>query len=254
MFVWICVSVRRTRGGTKRDRPQSGRSIPSQRIRIDAPGQRAGVIAAAAGGRVEEAIVLAADPRLRRGGFLKAVAGGLAVAGTLWVKRPGEIATAAPGRSARQDRAILNFALLLEYLKESFYKEAVAEAALTGELKQFAEIAGDHERAHADALRQVLGPHARARPQFHFGSRTRNRQKFQATAVALEDLAVAAYNAQAANLTKEALALAIKIVSVEGRHAAWIRAVAGEEPAPTAADPGEGVAAVTAALQRLNIR
>jgi hypothetical protein len=115
-------------------------------------------------------------------------------------------------------------------------------------------VAGAHERAHAAFLARRLGKHARPRPKLDFGASTRTRAKFVPTARALEDLAVAAYNGQAANLTKEGLADAVRIVSVEGRHAAWIRAVAGDAPAPRAADPGEAPAAVTAALRRLNIR
>ena len=65
----------------------------------------------------------------------------------------------------------------------------------------------------------------------------------------LENLGVAAYNGQAANLTKRALAPAAEIVSVEGRHAAWISDLAGELPAPHAADPGKSAGEVVSALQ-----
>ena len=52
----------------------------------------------------------------------------------------------------------------------------------------------------------------------------------------LEDTAVAAYNGQAANLTKPVLQAAATIVSVEARHAAWIRDIVGEPASPQAAD------------------
>jgi hypothetical protein len=169
--------------------------------------------------------------------------------------RLGSGAAAAAARpSAAQDRAILNFALLLEYLSGAFYEEALGNGVLRGEVREFAETAGAHERDHATFLKRALGSHARPRPAVQFGTGTRNAQKFVSTAVALEDLSVAAYNGQAGNLTKAALAPAVKIVSVEGRHAAWIRDLAGLEPAPRAADPGAGVTAVTAALRRINIR
>jgi hypothetical protein len=218
-------------------------------------GNKLAVSGTAAGGGASERIDIRSDPSVRRGGFLKALAGGVAIAGALWIQEGDGVADAAADRrSSAQDRDILNFALLLEYLKESFYSEALAKGGLSGDLERFARVAGGHEREHVQALKQALGSHARSRPAFHFGARTREPKRFQATAVALEDLAVAAYNAQAANLTTGALAAAIKIVSVEARHAAWIRAVAGEQPAPTAADPGEGVQAVTAALKRLHIQ
>lgn len=195
------------------------------------------------------------DPQqtLRRTGFLKGLAGGAVVAGGILFERGGADAATARQPSAAQDRAILNFALLLEYLKSAFYAEALAQGRLKGEVREFAEVAGGHERDHVQAIKGALGSHARRAPRFRFGVATRDPKRFQETAIALEDLAVAAYNAQAANLTKDALAAAIKIVSVEARHAAWIRALAGEEPAPTAADPGESVSAVTARLKRLHI-
>jgi hypothetical protein len=65
----------------------------------------------------------------------------------------------------------------------------------------------------------------------------------------LEDAGVAAYNGQAANLTRDVLGPAAEIVSVEGRHAAWIRDILGLEPAPRAADAGAESAAIVRELQ-----
>ena len=188
-----------------------------------------------------------------RGRFLKlAAAAGAVVATGTWAAGTEAAAVNAP--SAAQDRNIFNFALLLEDLKSGFYADALAHGRLHGEVKRFAEIAGAHERAHAAFLRRALGGHARPEAHFRFGALTRDRMKFVTAAAELEELAVAAYNGQAGNLTKGGLAGAIKIVSVEGRHAAWIRAIADEEPAPRAADPGIDVDAVTAALRKLHIR
>jgi len=172
----------------------------------------------------------------------------LAVGVTLGtVRRPSAAAAANP--SPAQDRAIFNFALLLEYLQAGFYTEAVKEGALTGEVRDFAEIVSGHERAHVAYLRRALGPHARPRPQFEFGQATRNERAFLKAAVLLENAGVLAYNGQAANLTKPALAAAAEIVSVEGRHAAWVSDLAGEPPAPRAADVGEPSAEVVRKLQ-----
>ena len=190
---------------------------------------------------------------VRRDGFLKGLAVvGAAVVGGGWFGEGRLLAAARP--SAAGDRDIFNFALLLEYLQASFYAEALAGGRLEGELKLFAEVVAAHEREHVRFLKRALGSRARPEPRFRFGQATREPRRFQSTAVALEDLAVAAYNGQAANLTRGGLAAAIKIVSVEGRHAAWIRDLAGQEPAPRAADPGADVAAVTAALRRAQIR
>jgi hypothetical protein len=148
-------------------------------------------------------------------------------------------AAAAPATpSAAQDRQILNFALLLEYLQDDFYSDALTRGGLTGELRHFAEVVGGHEREHVAYLRDALGANARIRPTFVFGDKTRNERSFLDAAVLLENVGVVAYNGQAANLTKPVLAAATEIVSVEGRHAAWISDLAGRAPAPRAADVG----------------
>ena len=171
------------------------------------------------------------------------VGGGALAAGLARAQRP----------SAAQDRKILNFALLLEYLQASFYEEALASGGLRGELREFATVVGEHEQAHVAFLRKALGAQAAEKPTFAFGDSTRQR-RFAAAAVALEDTAVAAYNGQAANLTKATLAAAATIVSVEGRHAAWIRDIAGEPPAPRAADPGIEAAQATRKLRTLGLQ
>ena len=150
----------------------------------------------------------------------------------------GEHAEPALSRpSAAQDAEILNFALLLEYVQSAFYAEGSQRAGLTGELLTYATTVGFHEQAHVDLLRETLGGAARKPPKLDFGDDTADAGRFGAAALKLEDLSVAAYNAQAPNLTHAALAAAARIVSVEARHAAWIRDLRGEVPAPEAAEP-----------------
>ena len=73
--------------------------------------------------------------------------------------------------------------------------------------------------------------------QANFKGTTENQTKFLKTAVAFEDLAVAAYKAQAPRLdSKEILAVAVSIHSVEARHAAWMRRLFGIVPAAAAFD------------------
>jgi rubrerythrin len=160
---------------------------------------------------------------------------------------------AGPGSSApspAQDVRILNLVLLLEYLESSFYTEAHAKHAFKGELRQFVTVVGAHEREHVAYLKKALGARARKRPRFDFGDATVNREKFIAAATALEDTSVAAYNGQAGNLTPDALAAAATIVSVEARHAAWIRSIAGELPAAEATDTPKTEAEVMRALRK----
>jgi Ferritin-like domain len=174
-------------------------------------------------------------------------AGAAAIAGfSLLGPRAGS-ARATP--SEAQDQAIFNFALLLEYLQAGFYGEAVDRGRLKGEVREFAEIVSGHERAHVKYLRNALGARARERPTFSFGDATQDERKFLDAAVLLENTGVAAYNGQAANLTKKALPAAAEIVSVEGRHAAWISDLAGVDPAPRAADPGASAKAVVSTIR-----
>jgi rubrerythrin len=167
-------------------------------------------------------------------------------------------AAAAPAKSAApskaQDARILNFALLLEYTEEAFYTEALQRAGLKGDLLQYAQVAAKQERDHRLLLQKVLGAQAAKRPSFAFGAKTRSAKAFTAAAIELEDLAVSAYNGQAANLTRDSLAAAATIVSVEARHAAWIRAISGLVAAPDAVD--KPVTAVEAArgLKQIGLR
>jgi hypothetical protein len=186
-------------------------------------------------GAVREALDDAASAS--RAGFLKhaAVAGGTIAAGGVLLGGLPKLVTAAP--SPAQDVRILNFALLLEYLEAEFYTQAAGSGALSGETAEFARVVGAHERAHVAFLRKGLGSQAGAKPTFDFKGTTENQARFQATAVLLEDTGVAAYNGQGPNLTKKTLGAAAQIVSVEARHAAWIRDIVRKNPAPAAFDP-----------------
>ncbi len=183
-----------------------------------------------------------------RSDFLKraAVAGGtIAVGGVILGGLP-KLVTAAPSPS--QDVQILNFALLLEYLEAEFYTQAEASGALSGETARFAKVVGGHERAHVAFLKKALGSKARSKPTFDFKGTTENQAKFQATAVVLEDTGVAAYNGQGPRLTKGTLGAAAQIVSVEARHAAWIRDIVRKNPAPVAFDEAKTKAQIEAAV------
>ena len=178
--------------------------------------------------------------RATRGQFLRratrTVAAGVAVGVGLTAGReisPGLALASSP----REDLAILNFALALEYLQAAFYTEAQRVGGLTGALAEQARVVGSHERAHVAALRTVLGRHAIARPHFDFRGATDSAKSFRATAVALEDLSVGAYKEQLPRIHSDRyLAAAVAIQSVEGRHAAWIRRLAGVLPAQHAFD------------------
>ena len=161
--------------------------------------------------------------------------------------RPG-LAASAPSPS--EDVRVLNFVLLIEYVQAEFYREAKTHSGLGSDVVEFAKVVGAHEDEHVAALQSALGAKARKRPPIQFGAVTSNRQKFLAAAIELEDLGVAAYNGQATNLTPKALLPAAEIVSVEARHAAWIRAIAGKVPATQPTDQPLSNQAALAALAR----
>jgi hypothetical protein len=178
-----------------------------------------------------------------------AVGGGAAAVGTVvgW----GLAGESLSAPSPKQDARILNFALQLEYVQAGFYEAALRSAGLTGELHEFARVAGAHERAHVAFLRRHLGHRADRAPTLRFGDAVRDPRRFAAAAVTLEDLAVGAYNGQGTNLSRPALAAAVEIVSVEARHAAWVRDIVGMLPAPRAQDALWSAAKATRTLTQL---
>lgn len=156
--------------------------------------------------------------------------------------------------SKAQDAKILQLVLQVEYTQVAFYEEALAQAQLSGDVREFAQTALGHERQHLAAVKKALGAKAGAKPRFAFGDKTRSAGAFMRAAIQLEDIAVAGYNGQAANLTKGTLAVAAEIVSVEARHAAWVRALAGEVAAPDPVDKPMTAKQAAAGLQTLGVQ
>jgi len=167
-----------------------------------------------------------------RGRFLRVGAAGAGTLALGSVLAAGVPRLGLSGTSQARDVEILNYALVLEELTAAFYQQALAKAGLSGELREYAQVAAGHERQHVQLLRKALGPNAR----FAFGKAVTSPQRFAATAIALEELAVAAYNGQAGNVSKPVLKAAAGIVSVDARHAAWIRAIQDRRPASQATD------------------
>jgi rubrerythrin len=175
-------------------------------------------------GALAEALDGLHDDRTRAGFLRGALLGGGALLAAFAAP-----ASAQDGKA--RDVSILNFALTLEELQAAFYTEVERNRVLRGALKRQADTVGAVERAHVAAFRTALGASAIKRPHFDFGGATEGSSAFRRTAVAFEDLAVAAYKGQAPRITSRAyLASALAIHSVEARHAAWIRRLAGKPP------------------------
>jgi rubrerythrin len=173
-------------------------------------------------------------------------------AGGIWLAGRAGPAVSAP--SPEQDERIFNFALGLEYVQAAFYEQAVEAGGLSGELRRFAEAVGEQERGHVEYLRDALGEAAPDEPTFDFGDVVTDEQHFVESAFVMEEAGVGAYIGQAANLTVPGVAAAAPVISVEARHAAWIRAIRGENPAPSAADTPRTAAQVQAALEGAGFR
>jgi Ferritin-like domain len=172
---------------------------------------------------------------LRHG--VRAAAVGIVAAGLLPEAAQARASKRDQAKANADDVAILNFALTLEYLQAAFYTQAERVGSLHGALAKQARVVGSHERAHVKAFQKTLGRAAVKSPSFNFHGVTDSPRSFRATAVAFEDLAVGAYKEQLPKIHSNAyLAAAIAIHSVEARHAAWIRYLAGIVPAEHAFD------------------
>jgi hypothetical protein len=154
----------------------------------------------------------------------------------------------------RRDVEVLNFALAFEELQATYYEGALRRLKLRGAWMEFAQVVGGHERAHVAFLRQTLGSAARPAPRLQLTREPADLEEFQRTAIVLEDAGVALYNGQAGNLSPRTLAAAAEIVSVEARHAAWARDLAGEVPAPDASDVPADIKQVRARLAKVGVR
>jgi len=193
---------------------------------------------------------------LDRNAFLRKSAlagGGLIAGGAFFTQYLGtaEALISKKRRSKTNDVKILNYALTLEFLEAAFYKQAVANKAYgsSADLKTFAETVARHEAKHVTFLKGALGSSAIKSPKFDFGDTVKDQAMFAATAQVLEDTGVNAYLGQAANiLQRPVLTAAGTIVTVEARHAAWIRFINKDVPAPADFDRGKSEGAILKAV------
>ena len=144
------------------------------------------------------------------------------------------------------DADILNYALTLEHLEDTFYREGLAnftadqfaaagfDATFYANLK---EVSAD-ETTHVSFLTAALtaaGATPVAACTYDFGALT--PATFVATASILEGVGVSAYLGAAADIMSAAyLTAAGSILTVESRHSSYIRASLGESPFPSPFD------------------
>lgn len=125
------------------------------------------------------------------------------------------------------DTAVLNYAFALEQLEAAFYTQVILTpySGISDEEMTLLTDIRNHEIAHREFFRKALNTAAIQDLQVDFSSIDfTKRDKVLAAAQTFEDLGVAAYNGAGKYITTPAyLGLAGKIVSVEARHAAFIR-------------------------------
>lgn len=180
-----------------------------------------------------------------------AVGGGAVVAGGAVMGARGDSGTSMAAPSRATDDDILNLFLLLERVQEGFYREALRVGRLTGDLLDFAKTVVEQETEHIAFLTERLGASARERPTLDFPLELlEGSDRFQDSAIELEEATIGAYVGQGANLTRDTMASIATLVAVEARQAAWVRDIAGVSPAPRAADPGRKSEEVLDALRQ----
>jgi hypothetical protein len=150
--------------------------------------------------------------------------------------------------SRANDVRVFQYALNFEYLQATFYTEteqAGTVAAMNQPKAVWARTLGAHERAHVRIIKDVLGEAAGKKPFFDFQGNTETEERFTRTAVAMEDLTTALLTGVTPTLKSRPLvAAAFSLLTVEARHAAWARHLAGIVPVLGAVDAPKPVAEV----------
>jgi rubrerythrin len=140
----------------------------------------------------------------------------------------------------RGDLEIVQYALTLEHLETDFYNAVIDAGVITDKaLAETATMIRDNEQEHVDALtatvKQLGGKPEK--PMTNFDAVLEGGPDMVLkTAADVENLGAAAYLGQAGRIkSKEILASALAIHSVEGRHAAALNSVVGRTIVPDGA-------------------
>lgn len=186
-----------------------------------------------------------------------AVAGGGALVLTLGNRVAFAQSTPTADAPFADDLEVLNYALTLEHLEAAFYRDGIALYSAYGTDifglstdENLAAIA-QHEVDHVDTLTKVitdLGGEPVAEGAYNFADAYASAEAFLATAAAVENLGVQAYDGAGQYISNpDLLAAAGSIVAVEARHAAYLNAITGAMPFPAAFETPLAPAEVLAA-------
>jgi len=155
-------------------------------------------------------------------------------------KSSGEPKQSSGGGSMKGDLEIVQYALTLEHLETDFYDAVIKSGVIKDKaLAEVATMIRDNEQEHVDALTKTveqLGGKP-MKPKTTFDAVIKGgAQKVLETAATVENLGAAAYLGQAGRIkSKEVLAAALSIHTVEARHAAALNKVVGKTIVPDGA-------------------
>jgi rubrerythrin len=142
--------------------------------------------------------------------------------------------------SAKGDLEIVQYALTLEHLETDFYNAVLDANVITDKkIGKIATMIRDNEQEHVDALtatvKQLGGKPSK--PKTDFSKVIAGGPKMiLATAATVENLGAAAYLGQAGRIkSKDVLAAALSIHTVEARHAAALNTLVGKTIVPDGA-------------------
>ena len=159
--------------------------------------------------------------------FAGASAAGMALIAAGCKKDRGYPTTAGATLDFKDDFGVLNYAYALEQLEAAFYVKVASAppASFTTAQKAYFQDIQFHEIAHREFFKNALSTAAIGSLEVDFSSIDfTSASSVLGAAMAFEDLGVAAYNGAGVRIKTDAyLVLAGKIVSVEARHAAYIR-------------------------------
>jgi hypothetical protein len=132
---------------------------------------------------------------------------------------------------------VLNYALTLEHIEDAFYRSGLDAKVVPDDYVTIFQHIGLHEAQHVAFLSGALGSAAVKRPALDltaggkYPDALENWETYLTLSQTFEDLGVAAYKGQAANLIEsdDILTAALQIHSVEARHAAIVRKIGGKK-------------------------
>jgi hypothetical protein len=134
------------------------------------------------------------------------------------------------------DLAIVNYALTLEYLESQFYRKVIASGLFSGQNLSVIKSFGEEERLHVLALKKVAASLGTPAPEPMGKFPIHTASQVTKLAATVENIGAAAYLGQAGRIkSKEILAAALSIHSVEARHAATLNTVLKLSPTPDGA-------------------